>query len=104
MSVPLPRVTEKDASIAVLRVLAETDKGQAPTSYLIRNARKYLILSEGDLAPSGPRNGEPMWKQLIRNIISHREANFVSEGYFERIQNGLKITAKGHRLLKDSGF
>lgn len=104
MSAPPPRLSEKAASIAVLRVLAEIDKGQAPTSYLIKHVKKYLTLSEGDWAPSGPRNGEPLWKQLVRNIVSHRDANFVSGGYLERIPHGLKITDKGWALLKEKGF
>lgn len=101
MSAPINRVSEKDVSIAVLRVLANTPIGQAPISYLVRNARKFLDLSEADLAPSITRPQEAVWEQIVRNIVCHRNSNFVSEGYFERIPNGLKIADKGRTYLKD---
>jgi len=101
MSAPINRVSEKEVSIAVLRVLAETPTGQAPIYYLVRNTRKFLDLSEADLAPSITRPNEAVWEQIVRNIVCHRNSNFVSEGYLERIRNGLKITKKGRPFLND---
>jgi len=99
------RVSEYDVSIAVLRVLASVDKGAAPIAYLIKNAPNFLDLSEADLATSKTRPGEGLWEQLVRNITSHHDAdgNFIHEGYFERVEGGLKITDSGRTYLERKG-
>ncbi len=105
MANPNARVSEYEVSVAVLRVLAETDKGAAPIAYLVKNCPKFLDLSPADLATSKTRPNEGLWEQLVRNITSHHDAegNFIHDGYLERVDGGLKITDAGRTFLKAKG-
>lgn len=106
MADPKHRVTEYDVSVAVLRVLAETDKRSASIAYLVKHAPKFLDLSAADLATSKTRPNEALWEQQVRNITSHHETegNFICEGYLNRIPNGLEITDAGRVFLKSKGY
>lgn len=106
MTNPNARVSEYDVSIAVLLVLAETDKGAAPIGHLVKHCPKFLDLSPADLATSKTRPNESLWEQLVRNITSHHDAegNFIHDGYLERIEIGLKITDAGRAFLNSKGY
>ncbi len=96
------RVTERDVSLAVSKVLATKDTGEAYVAELVQRLPDYLDLSTADREQSQTRPNEQMWEQQVRNITSHYKAarNFVKKGYLERIPNGLRITDTGRRFLK----
>lgn len=56
---------------------------------------QMITLTPEDLAPSGPRNGEPLWKQRVRNIKSHDDSpnNYIELGILEHVPGvGFKIS------------
>lgn len=64
-------------------------------------------LDSADWRGSIPRNDEPMWKQIVRNIKSHSdtEGNYIKIGYLEHIPRiGYKITALGLEKISKSSL
>jgi len=96
------RITETEISEAVLRILAAKHDGEANQLYLRKRIPDYVKLSDEDRAPSETREGEEMWEQIVRNIVSHKtnEGNFVREGYLTVPSRGrLRITDSGRRRI-----
>lgn len=59
-------------------------------------------LDAADLAPSTPRNPEPMWHQIFRNIKSHSQTpgNAIYDGRLEHVSRvGYRITNQGRAWL-----
>lgn len=78
----MARVTENDVAEAVRQYLS----GLASRSATIRQIKlalpNHLHLSPEDREPSPTRNGEELWEQQVRNIVSHRDTpgNYVHDG------------------------
>lgn len=66
----------------------------------------YINLTAEDCAPSLTRQGEELWEQIVRNIVSHKGAdgNIIAEGFAEHLPGELRITDAGRMHLKRIGF
>ena len=103
----MPRATEDDVALAVLRIAAAHPKGICTFHRARSDIPNYLKLSTGDLAPSSTRNGEPMWHQIIRNIQSHHgvDGNYIELGYLQHVpRSGYAATPAGRAYLKKLGL
>jgi hypothetical protein len=102
------RTTEAEMSVAVLRILAESPDGEATIEQIKKQIPDYITLTEGDLQPSPTRNGEALWEQIVRNIVSHGNAgtagNIITEGYVEHRPGSLRITQTGRSHLNLLGY
>ena len=96
------RVTEEDVAKAVLEILATTPNGEASIKELVTEIPNHLDLSADDRTQSTTRRNEEVWEQQVRNITSHHGSpgNYIRDGYLERIDGGLRITAAGKLHLK----
>jgi hypothetical protein len=64
---------------------------------------RFIALSDEDRALSQTRQGEELWEQQVRNIVSHRktmEGNWIFEGYLDYEPNFLTLTDKGLQALQ----
>jgi hypothetical protein len=93
----MSRITEAEIAVAVLQILATRPNGEANFAVLKHEIPNHVTLSADDQARSVTRPNEEMWEQQVRNITSHHESpgNIICEGYAERIDGGLRITAAG---------
>lgn len=93
----MSRITEAEISRAVLVILAAEPGGEASMSRLKEMIPRHVRLSDSDLVQSTTRPNEQLWEQQVRNITSHHnvEGNIINDGYAERIDGGLRITAAG---------
>jgi hypothetical protein len=102
---PADRLREAEARILALKIAAESPQRTASMSIIKKQVERYFEPSPHDMRPS-PTRGEPMWKQIIGNVISHsgsRRGPFV-RGLAKRTPNGLTVTDAGLRYLKSIGF
>jgi hypothetical protein len=98
------RTSEFEISKAVLRILATMPNGEATTLQLKRRVREEVKLTDDDRKPSDTRDGEEMWEQIVRNIVSHKKVagNIVYEGFANSPSRGkLRITASGREHTKN---
>lgn len=98
----MPVTSERDLAMAVLRIASGAPNGIATFDQCYAEIPNLIILTTEDLTPSATRNGEPMWKQRVRNIQSHHvsDENFISLGYLEHVVGtGYKILPAGRALL-----
>ncbi|MEK4031792.1 hypothetical protein WOC76_20495 [Methylocystis sp. IM3] len=96
------RTFEKDMRIIVLRIAAESPNGEVTTTEAKERAQKYFSPTAGDLEPNPLRGGEPMYYQIIGNVIASHEAsstNIYHNGYAERITDGVRITQQGRQYI-----
>ena len=95
------RTTERQVSIAVLKVLRTKPNHSATLEELRDEVPQFLDLADGDLAPSETRPGENLWEQLLRNIQSHHDSknNFIRLGYLRSIGGGYRATTEGLEFL-----
>ena len=93
----MPRVNEHQIGEAALQVLDACPDGTATIGTLKERIPNYVNLSAEDLAPSQTRNGEAIWEQQVRNLVSHRnaEGNIIAEGLVEYRRGRLTITEAG---------
>lgn len=93
----MSRVTEADVGRAVLRILLDEPTGSATIARLKRRLPGYLNLSAQDRAASMTRNGEEVWEQQVRNLVSHRNTagNIVHDGHAVYSRNRLTLTDAG---------
>ena len=94
--------SEHDIAIAVMRVAKRQAHGLATFKRLYAEIPDEIKLTNADLAPSTTRNGEPMWRQIVRNIKSHDgiEGNAIYEGWLEHAPRvGYKVTKKGAKQI-----
>lgn len=100
------RTSEVEIAIAALRIAAERLGGEATTGALKENVPDYIDLTPGDLKPSPTRPNEKMYRQIVGNIISHRNSkrNIICEGYAEYTGSGIRITEAGRAYLKSKGY
>lgn len=95
----MPRTTEAEIGKAVLRILKDQPSGEASIPRLKRELPKYIKLTQDDCAASPTRNGEEVWEQQVRNLVSHRRTagNIIAEGYATYRPRWLKITDLGRK-------
>jgi len=93
----MSRITEAEISKAVLDILAAEPRGEATMARLKQLIPRHVTLSAEDSVQSTTRPAEQIWEQQVRNITSHHnaEGNIINDGYAERIDGGLRITAMG---------
>lgn len=99
--------TENDIALGVMRIADAQTNGIATYPRLKREISALVPLSAQNTAPSGTRNGEPMWHQLLRNIKSHSDAdgNYIAIGYLRHIpRRGYEITRLGRARLRALGL
>lgn len=98
-------VGEDQMAVAVMRIAAAQSNGVASYKRLRREVPHHVYLGQDDLRGSVPRNGEPMWHQIFRNIKSHSDVpgNAIADGYLEHVnRTGYRITPKGMNFLKNN--
>lgn len=78
----MSRVTENEVAEAVCNYLSSLPNRSATIHQIKRALPNYIVLSPEDREPSTTRNGEELWEQQVRNIVSHRDSpgNFVYDG------------------------
>jgi hypothetical protein len=100
---PMSRATESTIALAVLQLADRQPNGVASFRRIYTDLPNLVNLDSGDYAPSQTRNGEPMWRQIVRNIRSHHgvEGNYIQRGFLEHVKNvGYRITDKGRAYLR----
>jgi len=99
--------TEQDIAQGVMVIAAGQPNGVASFNRCRIEIPNLVQLNAANLAPSGPRNGEPMWHQIVRNIKSHDIAgtNYIAQGLLEHVSRvGYRITAGGRAHLQALGI
>lgn len=79
----------------VVKIAQSAPNGIATFDMCYHHIPQMITLTPEDLAPSGPRNGEPLWKQRVRNIKSHDDSpnNYIELGFLEHVPMvGFKIS------------
>ena len=98
------RTSESQIAKAVLRVLAVAPNGEATISQLVKHVPSEVSLTAGDRQQSGTREGEQLWEQIVRNIVSHQktEGNIIAEGFANSPSRGkLRITEAGRKHVQN---
>ena len=87
--------------LAALEILASEPSGSATIARLKKELPNHLNLSDADRADSPTRNGEQVWEQQVRNLVSHRKTpgNIVAEGYATYTPKRLTITDAGRKKV-----
>jgi hypothetical protein len=100
------RSSEDAMRIAALQVAASKQDGKATTTELKKRVGQYLILTQGDLAPSKTRPTEALYQQIVGNIVSHRESkkNIFAKGWAIYTGDGIQITDTGRQYLSSLGL
>ena len=94
------RTFEKEMRVVVLRVAADSPSGAITTTEAKERAHNYFSPTQGDLEPNPNRGGEPMYYQIIGNVIGSHEAsstNIYHNEYAERTP-GFQPYAKGKKI------
>jgi hypothetical protein len=102
-----PRTFEPQMRIIVLGVAADSPSGEITTAEAKERALNYFNPTPGDLEPNPLRSGEPMYYQIVGNVIgSHAESltSVYHNGYAEKTGDGIRITSAGRAYLKNEGF
>lgn len=94
------RVRESDLVGPTLRLLAAGPSGFMSTSGLITELTLLFNPTDRD-AEIVPGRNDTYFSQKVRNLISHRNSNFIASGYaeYDDIRQGLTITSAGQALL-----
>lgn len=98
----MPRTTENEVALAVLKIAASNPAHICTFDEARDEVPNHVHLSAADLQESTTRAGEPLWHQLIRNIQSHHgaEGNFINENLLEHVPNiGYRATKAGLAYL-----
>lgn len=101
----MPRITESQIANEVVKFLSTKVSKEATTKQIKDYIRENVPLSEEDHAPSSTREGEEMWEQQVRNIVSHRKTpgNAICDGHLSRPSKGkLRVTPKGENHANGS--
>lgn len=93
----MPRVSETDVAIAVVKYLNGLPGHTATIQQIKRALPGFLNLTAADRKQSETRPGEELWEQQVRNIVSHRETpgNFINDGRLAHTPRRLTLTAAG---------
>lgn len=103
-SINTGQVTESDLVGPTLRLLAASPNGQMLTSDLITELT-LIFNPTGKDAQIVPGRNDTYFSQKVRNLISHRDHNFIAHGYadYDDVLGGLTITPAGQALLTQLG-
>lgn len=96
------RLREKEARIWVLLIAANQPSGVVSTAYIKEHLPRFRPMSPDDLRPSRTRPGEPVWAQIVGNVICHKKSStsiFV-RGFAERTDDGIQILDAGRTYLE----
>jgi hypothetical protein len=96
---------EAKMRIVVLRVAADAPNGTVTTPDAKARAARYFTPTEGDLRLNPKHGNEPMYYQIVGNVIgSHANSrtSLYYKGYAERTDDGIRITDKGREYLKNA--
>jgi predicted nucleic acid-binding protein len=100
------RTTEREMRIGALQVAASKANGRATTTQLKDEIHKYVDLTREDQVVSVTRPNEPIYHQIIGNIISHQSSatNIFSRGLATYTGDGIQITDAGRDYLRRNGL
>jgi hypothetical protein len=101
------RTFEREMRVIVLCMAADSTGGEITTTEAKERAHNYFSPTPGDLKPNPLRSGEPMYYQIIGNVIGSHEnssTNIYHSGYAERTTDGLYITQRGRDFLNKMGY
>lgn len=92
--------------IAALRLAASKPGGIATTTALKEEIHNYVDLTPEDLKKSSTRPTEPMYHQIVGNIISHHtsQSNIFQRGLAIYTGDGIQITDRGREFLRRMGY
>ena len=102
-----PRTFEAAMRVIVLQVADASRTGSISTNQAKADANKFFTPSAGDLRPNPKRAGEPMYYQIVGNVIGSHENSRTSiyhNGYAEKIEDGVRITDAGRAYLRSKGL
>ena len=93
---------EADFVVPMLKVIKKYPNG-CGTDIIIDNIGAEIELTTEDLEESESRKNESKYKQIIRNLISHKNKKFFNNVTIEIIdgKRNFKINAAGIEFLKD---
>lgn len=94
------RVSETDLVVSALRVAASQADGFIATADLIP-ALERVFNPTGRDAEIIPGRTDTYFSQKVRNLVSHKNTNFIANGYatHDSSRRGIVITQQGHDLL-----
>ena len=96
------RTTETVISRAVLIILAQSQTGELSIDEIKGLIPDHVQLTPQDMVLSDTRPKEPLWEQIVRNIVSHQtnDNNIIAQGYATHPKRGsLKITDAGRTYI-----
>lgn len=100
------RIKEKDTYIPVLKLLNAAPDGFMKTADLIVQLEAWFK-PEGEDAEILANRYDTKFSQIVRNIVSHRDAmtNLIGKGWaqYEKQRRGLRITTEGRRHVAAEG-
>jgi hypothetical protein len=101
---PESRVSETDLVVPALGLAAKRPTGEIATADLIAELGEIFHPSGQDAQILHSRH-DTYFSQKVRNLISHRgsPSNFIANGYAEYSGEGIRITDKGRKLLREIG-
>ena len=94
------RIRESDLVSPALRLAAERADGFINTADLIPALEELFQPSGRDVDILDGRS-DTVFSQKVRNLVSHRKANFIAADYadYDEERKGIAITPKGRALL-----
>lgn len=100
------RIHEPDLVIPTLQFLASRPDGFATTTEIIKHLEDKFD-PEGEDAEILEGRGDTRFSQIVRNMVSHRnaEGSFIRNGFAEYVKSkhGLQITDQGRELVAKVG-
>lgn len=100
------RTPESEMRVGALMVARSKPSGYASTTEVKAEIHRYVQLTPQDHALSKTRTGEPLYHQIVGNVVCHQGSSRspFSRGFALRRADGLEITQKGRDYLASLGF
>jgi hypothetical protein len=101
------RTPESEMRIGALQVARSKRNGCATTTEIKEEIGRFVDLTSKDMVISSTRSPEPMYCQIVGNLVSHRATSSRSlfvRGYATRTDDGLCITDFGRQYLARLGL
>lgn len=100
------RTPESEMRIAALLVARSKPNGFASTTEVKAEVGNYITITPQDRAISKTRSGEPLYYQIVGNVVCHQGSSRspFSRGFAIRRNDGLEITQKGRDYLTSLGY
>ena len=97
------KMTEAEARLLVLRILADQPDGQASMAFVKEEIPEYYPLTAADMEPSSSRKNEQHWQQIVGNVVSHKtySTSIFYSGFaeYDEEEGIIKITETGKAHL-----